>query len=53
MTDIEAMIEDCERRESKMNEWEINFIQSLIEKGRANLSAIQYAKLNEIWERIT
>lgn len=53
MNEIEQMIHDCIQREHKLNDWEINFINSLADKGTVNLTAIQYAKLNEIWDRIT
>ena len=54
MTDAEAMLEDCEKRESKLNEWERGFIQSLSEMDSfSNLSAKQYETLEEIWERVT
>jgi hypothetical protein len=53
MNDIEQMIRDCINREHKLNEWEVKFINSLADKGTVNLNAIQYAKLSEIWDRIT
>ena len=53
MTETEQMIEDCINRQDKMNDWEQGFIQSLEEKGTANITAMQLAKLEQIWERIT
>lgn len=54
MTDAEAMLEDCVKRESKLNEWEKGFIQSLSEMDDfGSLSAKQYETLEKIWERIT
>lgn len=53
MNDTALMIDDCIKRESKLNQWEVNFIQSLSEKDLNNLTQMQLAKLDEIWERIT
>ena len=53
--DIEQLIEDCETRESRLTDWERNFIDSIknqfIERG--SLSEKQTERLNEIWERVT
>lgn len=49
------MLDDCERRESKLNDWERGFVDSLrrqIEDGKTP-SAKQLDKLNDIWERVT
>jgi hypothetical protein len=49
------MIEDCEKRQSKLSEWEATFIDSLsvqLGKGRS-LTEKQSEKLEAIWERIT
>lgn len=49
------LIEDCEARESKLGDWEANFIDSLrrqMEDGRT-LTANQVEKLEEVWERVT
>ena len=49
------MIEDCEKRESKLSEWEQSFIDSLstqIGRGRS-LSNKQVETLARIWERVT
>lgn len=49
------MLDDCERRESKLNDWERGFVDSLrrqIEDGKTP-SAKQLDKLNSIWERVT
>lgn len=54
MTDAEAMLEDCIKREIKLSEWESVFIQSLSEMADfGNLSHKQYQTLENIWERIT
>ncbi len=50
-----AMIEDCEKRESKLTDWERSFIDSLsaqVARGRA-LTDKQAAALDRIWERVT
>lgn len=53
--DIAQMIEDCEARDSKLSEWEQQFIDSI---GRqlsrtGSLSPKQQERLEQIWERIT
>lgn len=53
--DIAQMIEDCEARDSKLSEWEQQFIDSI---GRqlaktGSLSPKQQERLEAIWERIT
>jgi len=49
--DIAAMLDDCEKRESKLTEWEYRFIQDLWSKG--HLTTKQQEKLNDILERVT
>ena len=49
------MVEDCERRESKLTAWEHDFIVSIrdqLEAGR-RLSKKQADRLDAIWERVT
>lgn len=49
------LIEDCEARESRLSEWDTNFIDSIrkqIEIGRMP-SPKQSEMLNKIWERAT
>ena len=49
------LISDCERRSSRMNDWDREFIKSLrsrIEKNRAPTKP-QINKLDEIWEKVT
>lgn len=55
MTDIEIMIQDCIRRQSKLSEWELNFIDSISHRydETQNLSQRQQEILNNIWEKIT
>lgn len=53
--EIATMLDDCEKRESKMSAWESGFIDS-IGKQFANsggLSPKQTDLLEQIWERIT
>jgi hypothetical protein len=48
-------IDDCERRESRLTDWERNFLDSLrrqIEGGRAP-TVKQIESLDKTWERIT
>ena len=50
-----TLIEDCEARESKMTEWEQEFMDSLrkqIEKGRRP-SVKQVEVLDRVWEKVT
>jgi hypothetical protein len=53
--DHEDMVTDCEDRESKLTEWEVNFIASLRERLDAGnkLTERQAEVLDRIWERIT
>ena len=49
------MIEDCEKRESRLTEWEVGFIDSIakqLERERP-LSPKQLETLDGIWERAT
>lgn len=49
------LIEDCEARESRLSEWEREFVSSLrsqIERGKVP-STKQITSLNETWERVT
>lgn len=50
-----TLIEDCEKRESRLNDWERSFIDSLrnqLEQGRRP-TAKQIETLDTIWERAT
>ena len=53
--EYEQMIDDCEARESRLSEWEAEFIDSLrhqLSKGRG-LTERQIERLNVIWEKAT
>ena len=50
-SEINLMIGDCINRQSKMTEWEIDFIDSIMEE--AYLSARQKQVLDNIWDRVT
>jgi hypothetical protein len=53
--EYQSMISDCENRESRLSEWEQEFIQSLSEQlgtGRT-LSIKQIDRLDIIWEKVT
>lgn len=56
MTDDHSiMIEDCEKRESKLSDWERSFIDSIsmqLSKGKV-LTEKQASTLDAIWERVT
>jgi nitrate/nitrite-specific signal transduction histidine kinase len=51
------MIEDCETRESRLTEWDAQFLDSIknqLGKGLfPSLTSKQADKLDEIWERAT
>ena len=50
-----TLVEDCEKRESKLTEWEAGFVDSIrhrLEKEQP-LSAKQTETLDKIWERVT
>lgn len=52
MTDDEAqMIKDCEARESKLSDWEREFVDSV--SRRNTLTEKQSATLERIWDRVT
>ena len=54
-TEHMTMVEDCEARESRLSEWDAQFIDSIkrqLVDGRS-LSKKQAEKLDEIWERAT
>ena len=52
--EIDLMINDCLNRESKMSEWEREFIWSIAWNLNSNeLSQKQLAHLEKIWDRIT
>lgn len=55
MTDESQLIEDIEKRESRINEWERGFIDSIkqrLENGRGITDA-QERVLGNIWEKAT
>lgn len=49
------MINDCEDRESRMNEWECGFCESIRERleQEKTLSKKQIETLENIWEKVT
>jgi hypothetical protein len=50
-----TMVEDCEKRESKLSDWERGFIDSLraqLDSDRA-LTPKQAEILDSIWDRVT
>lgn len=49
------MVEDCEKRESKLSDWERGFIDSIgrqLAAGRS-LTDKQAERLDAIWEKVT
>jgi len=53
--EYQAMIDDCEKRESRLSEWDAGFIDSVSKQLEQNkpLSQKQIEKLNQIWEMAT
>lgn len=50
----ETMILDCEKRESKLSDWERQFIDSLAKQIESRaLSQRQAEALERIWDRVT
>ncbi len=50
-----TMVEDCEKRESRLTEWEAGFVDSIRHRleNEQPLSAKQTETLDKIWERVT
>lgn len=55
MSDVEQMISDCETRESRLSEWEREFVSSLRERVDAGLSLTskQEETLETVWNNAT
>lgn len=51
--DIESMIDDCFKREKKLNDWERKFLHSICEQIDRGLSPAQADKLEAIWDKVT
>ena len=54
-TEYLTLIEDCENRSERLDDWSLSFVDSLskqIAAGRRP-SEKQIEKLNEVWERAT
>lgn len=51
----QQMVDDCERREGRLSEWECGFIYNMKHRlaNGQGLSTTQAQKLDEIWERAT
>ena len=50
-----TLVDDCEKRESRLTEWDSGFVDSIrhrLEKEQP-LSAKQAETLDKIWERVT
>jgi hypothetical protein len=49
------MVEDCEKRESRLTDWERTFIDSIRHQleSATVLSTKQSIRLDDIWERVT
>lgn len=55
MSDDADMVADCEARDTKMSDWEQQFISDIakrLSQGQS-LTVNQSAKLEMIWERVT
>lgn len=52
--DILQMLDDLEKRESKLTEWESGFVESCAERAaKSVLSPAQCARIEAIWDRVT
>lgn len=54
-TEYLRLVEDCEKRESRLTEWEVNFIDSIrsqLER-ETSLTSKQIEVLDKIWEKAT
>jgi len=51
--EITQMIEDCQKRRFKMNDWERDFISNISKKSSQNLTERQIERLEIIWEKVT
>lgn len=49
------LLEDCEAREDRLNDWERNFLDSISRQlaGGKRLTPIQAETLDRLWERAT
>lgn len=48
------MIEDCEKRQEHLSEWECNFIDSISRQiQKKDLTQKQYETLESVWEKAT
>jgi hypothetical protein len=50
-----TQVDDCEKRESRLTEWESGFVDSIRHQleNEKPLSAKQIETLDKIWERVT
>lgn len=50
-----TLVDDCEKRESRLTEWEAGFVDSIRNQleNEKPLSAKQIETLDKIWERVT
>lgn len=50
-----TMVEDCEKRDSRLTDWERGFLDSISERleNEQGLSERQIETLENIWERVT
>ena len=50
-----TLVDDCEKRESRLTEWEASFVASIRSKLEQEfpLSQKQIETLDKIWERVT
>ena len=55
MEEVEQLLDDCEKRESRLTDWEAKFVDSIrrrVDEGK-RLTPPQEATLNTIWEQVT
>lgn len=53
--EYQQLIDDCMDRQSQLNDWEINFLDSINDQvsEEGTLTDRQFEKLESIWERVT
>jgi len=53
--EYQQLIDDCVDRQSQLNDWEINFLDSINDQVAEDgtLTDRQFEKLESIWERVT
>jgi len=53
--DVDLLVSDCEARDSRMSQWEQEFIADMRERidNDHTITRPMYDKINQIWEKVT